>query len=148
MLAKLNHYGIRGIPLEWLKSYLAHRKQVVLYDTVSSEKEITCGVWQGSILGPLLYFIYINDLAQITTKAFSVLFVDDTNLFVAGKNLLELYDIMNSELINVLKWLKVNKLSLNIHNTHIVLLNKNKPRHNVSIKIDSHEIDKTTHTKF
>ncbi len=95
------------------------------------------------ILGLLLFLIYINGLAEITTKTFSVCFVDDTNLFVVGKNLYELSEIMNSELINVSKWLKVNKLSLNTGKTHYI-----KPWHNLLIKIDNLGIDQTTHTQF
>lgn len=115
LLKKLCHYGINGTALTWFESYLKNRTQFVTYNKIaSSSKNIKCGVPQGSILGPLLFLIYINDLNNICEHTFSILFADDTNLFISGTNIDDLCTKINDELKNVSKWLKVNKLSLNI----------------------------------
>ena len=75
---------------------------------------ITCGVPQGSVLGPLLFFIYINDLINSTTKLSTILFADDTNMFCSGKDMHELEITVNSELTRVQEWLTLNQLTLNI----------------------------------
>ena len=115
LLDKLCHYGIRGNALSWFKSYLTGRKQFVTYNGVaSSTKVITCGVPQGSILGPLLFLLYINDLYNICSTSIPILYADDTNLFYKGKDIDTLVSYINMELKNISTWLKVNRLSLNI----------------------------------
>ena len=79
LLRKLYCYGIRGIAHDWMNSYLSHRSQYVLYEEVKSQKAVTCGVQQGSILGPLLFLLYINDMASVSNVLFPILFADDTD---------------------------------------------------------------------
>ena len=117
LLDKLYHYGIRSISNDWAKSYLKNRKQFVQYDdAISDWKEIVCGVPQGSILGPKLFILYINDICNISELMKFVLFADDTNILCIKKhdNYLSLCDLVNMELIKLSKWFSVNKLSLNI----------------------------------
>ena len=89
LLKKLDFYGIRGTPNDWLKSYLSNRTQYTTYNNVSSTcQTISCGVPQGSILGPLLLFlIYVNDLAYVSDLLFTLMFADDTKCIVTGKHL-------------------------------------------------------------
>ena len=87
LISKLYKYGIRGPTLEWFKSYLSNRQQYVqIHKTKSDTEPITCGIPQGSILGPLLFIIYINDLAQVSEVLFTILFADDTTVTTQGDN--------------------------------------------------------------
>ena len=95
LLQKLYHYGFRGQVLSWLKSYLSDRQQYVLYNNVSSSnKPITCGVPQGSIRGPLLFILYINDIISSSNLLYYILFADDTNLLYSHANILELIKML------------------------------------------------------
>ena len=95
LLQKLEQYGIRGIPLQWFKSYLTDRKQYVsVCGNTSKTLEIKCGVPQGSVLGPLLFLLYINDLAKVSKKLTFFLFADDTNIYYESSNILDIQKLL------------------------------------------------------
>ena len=100
---KLYKYGIRGVAYDWIKSYLEERKQYVSFKKHdSSTMDIKCGVSQGSILGPLLFLIYVNDISNVSSILLTLLFADDTNVFVTGK-IYQIYFqqwIVNSVVLN------------------------------------------------
>ena len=121
LLDKLEKYGIRGNSLKLIENYLSNRKQIVnLNRTYSTELKITCGVPQGSILGPLLFSIYINDLPS-ASKFETRLYADDTALMLSRMELNDLNKSVNKELSKVESWLNANKLSLNYSKTKYLL---------------------------
>ena len=122
LLAKLENYGIRGVINSWFRSYLTDRKQTTEVNNVVSEAETTlCGVPQGSVLGPLLFLLYINDIYKSSSLFSFYLFADDTSIILTNNNLKELETLVNCELGNVNDWLKANKLSLNIKKLNFVI---------------------------
>ena len=104
LLNKLSKYGIRGVAHKWVSSYLYGRQQCVSFNKNKSKTySISCGVPQGSILGPLLFLLYVNDIAQVSTISFPILYADDTNLFLQGKCLNTLIEKMNLELQKIVE---------------------------------------------
>ena len=115
LLQKLDHYGIRGSSLQWFESYLTGRLQCVSINNHSSSLgKVTCGVPQGSVLGPLLFLIYINDLPNVSKLLSFFLFADDKNIHFETENITKLQCKINEELLKVKSWLELNKLALNI----------------------------------
>ena len=118
---KHEHYGIRGLALEWVKSFFSERAQFVEFNNApSSPQGISFGVPQGSILGPLFYILYVNDLNNASLLDV-ILFADDTNLFISHNDPGCLNDTLNSELNNLLTWFAANRLSLNLSIKTIIL---------------------------
>ena len=122
LLDKLNHYGFRGIINSWFSSYLKNRTQTTQVDRHISDKAVVgCGVPQGSVLGPLLFLLYVNDIHRCSNKLRFYLFADDTNILYADKNLKDLETTVNNELQNLYNWLTANKLTLNIKKSNFVI---------------------------
>ena len=126
--------------------------QYVSLNNVNSKiLPVTCGVPQGSILGPLLFILFINDITNVSTSTKLIMFADDTNLFFKHENVNQLFANVNKELKKVSKWFKLNKLSLNIKKTNFIIFrNKNKiiKTESLNITIDNIVIDQVYSTKF
>ena len=122
LLSKLHHYGIRGVLNDWFSSYLSGRVQTTeVKMTVSSKVTTPCGIAQGSVLGPLLFLIYINDIPNSSSKLSYCLFADDSNMLFADNNLRSLEATVNNELKNECDWLTANKLTLNTKKSYFVI---------------------------
>ena len=134
---------VLGVLLEWFKSYLTGRNQYVFYNGESSDlKPISCGVPRGSVLGPLLFLLYINDLPNVSTKMKFFLFADDTNIYFEADDMLKVEKVVNNELKKLYLWLNVNRLSLNASKTNYIIFHPyNKPlKKHITIKINKKAI--------
>ena len=118
------YMGIQGYTGVYPWSLLSKRssKKCVVNGELSGSCAVTCGVPQGSLIGPLLFLIYINDLPNCLTKALPRMYADDTSVSIAASSLPELELALNAELANLREWLNVNKLSLNIAKTELMLI--------------------------
>ena len=148
LLQKLNHCGIRGISNDWIKNYLKGRHQFVVYDKTSS---VTNTIPQGSILGPLPFLLYINDLPKCSSSLDFILFADDTNI-ICSNDPDTLETVLNKDLHIISNWFKLNKLSLNVAKTnYMIFKNKYSPttsKHRVNISIDNNQLSQVKTTKF
>lgn len=112
---KMEKYGISGVPLKWSYSYLSDRIQFVqIANTKSEHLTMKCGILQGSTLSPLLFFLYINELANSSSVLKFRIFIDDTNIFYSSKNLDELQNVMNNELSKVYKYCMTGCFSISL----------------------------------
>ena len=136
LLRKLEHYGIRGLANNWFKSYLSNRQQFVSINGYNSKNQtMKYGVPQGSVLGPLLFLIYINDLHNAIKYSTVHHFADDTNLLVVGKDLLNIQKQINLDLRYLCGWLNANKISLNASKTELIIFRDPRKIYNHELKI-------------
>jgi len=151
LLQKLCYYGIRGLPLQLLENYLSNRKQYVhIYNSDSSLTNISCGVPQGSILGPLFFIIFVNDIVYCSNILKFILYADDTNVFLTASNISNAITVANTELEKLSNWFKANCLMLNVNKSSFIVFSKNAKHvtNNEHIKIDNVIIKQVTSTKF
>ena len=148
---KLEHYGIRGLALDWVKSYFSNRLQYVQFnDHYSNSKNVLCGVPQGSILGPLFFLLYINDICNVSEIVNLILFADDTNIFLSHNDHNYLVNTLNVEINKLFDWFNINKLSLNLKKTKCMVFKARQRRYcpNIQLKIDDRCIDQVSETVF
>ena len=129
----------------WFQSYLNNRKQICkINNSLSTFQNVSCGIPQGSSLGPLLFLIHINDLPDSLEITEPAMFADDTNLTVTGETSAEIQNKLEGEIQNVLKWLRTNKLTLNEKKTEYMLIGSAKRlkqiQNDLIIKINDHVI--------
>ena len=151
LLKKLDHYGIRGTPNNWFRSYLSDRKQYVsVSGTNSSFKSINHGVPQGSVLGPLLFLIYINDLPNALVYSDAFIFADDTALLYSDKNLKRIRKRLNIDLKLLVHWLHTNKIGLNVDKTEAILFRsaKKKVDYDLKLKLNGKKLQLVTPVRY
>ena len=152
LLKKLQFYGFRGKAHDWIKNYLTNRKQFVAYNNSHSQLgDVTIWVPQGSILGPLLFLLYVNDIYAISKQMSCIQFADDTTLLASGNNLTDLTCVVNTELRNINQWINLNKLSLNIAKTSYMVMSGSSRKfdtNNCKIFINDQCIEQVNQTKF
>ena len=140
LFKKLEHYGIRGMALAFFQSYLRNRKQYVSCNNTTSFISTTeYGVPQGSVLGPLLFIIYVNDIVNAVRGIKIRLFADDTALFIHGKDVETIYNKMRDCLIRISEWFKCNRLTLHLNKTCYSIFHG--PKKKISRMYDKMSID-------
>ena len=151
LLAKLEHYGIRGRALDLLTSYLQGRTQYVSYGGFESDRgEVSCGVPQGSVLGPLFFLLYVNDMGRACRELSLVLFADDTNIFAEDRNAESLFSKVNQGLQGLSTWFKCNRLTLNLKKTEYVFFRGpgDQSPDDLSLSVGAEEIRRVDGARF
>ncbi|KAK3087111.1 hypothetical protein FSP39_001840 [Pinctada imbricata] len=154
LIDKMKYYNFTNETLNWLESYLSNRTQTVHIGNVSSNlSAITCGVPQGSVLGPVLFLLYINDLPLHVKNSILDLFADDATLHKANNNLLEIERDMNEDMDHISAWCKENRMVINESKTKCILVGARQkisrlPTTTLSLKVNDKLIDNLTSDKL
>ena len=149
LVEKLDYYGVKDHALGWFKSYLNNRAQYTqIGETLSDVGYIKHGVPQGSVLGPLLFLLYINDITESSKILQFYLFADDTTIFYSDKTNPETEALLNTELSKVSDWLAANKLSLNVGKSNFLHFHHGNTKHLINIKIDDTSVEEKESTKY
>ena len=151
LLHKLDHYGIRGLPNKWFQSFLSGRSQYTsIKDKSSNKLPTTHGVPQGSVLGPLLFILYINDLNKAIIHSYVHHFADDTNLLYCNKSLKKINKQVNHDLKHLCQWLRSNKISLNASKTEIIIFKHKQTiiTKHMNFRVSGQKINTTTSVKY
>ena len=139
LLEKLDHYGIRGISNDWFRSYLSDRSQFVSINGFNSDyKTIKYGVPQGSVLGPLLFLIFINDLNTAIKHSETFHFADDTCLLNIKDSVKQINKVVNKDLKFLVQWLNANRISLNVAKTEFVIFRRKKKHLDCDLNLKLH----------
>ena len=150
LVRKLDSYGIRGVPLALIISYLTGRKQAVIVNGVTSDfMNINIGVPQGSVLGPLLFLIYVNEIPFISDLFSTCLFADDTTLIFESSSSFDLVNMCNSGLDLFHEWCCSNRLSINVSKTNAMLISNIHALTDVSnVFLNGNQINYTSSVRF
>ena len=148
LINKLHHYGIRGLAGQLIKNYLSNRTQRTKINNVfSNYNNITSGIPQGSILGPLLFILYINDMPH-SSNFIVRLFADDACLILANKDQKLLEITVNQELQKIEDWIQINKLTVNYEKSKFVIFNRKNSTKQFRIKMQGNQIEQLTDIKY
>ena len=149
LLRTIQRFGITGTAYKWFESYLCDRTQRTIFNDCTSGPLVnTLGVPQGSVLGPILFIMYINDMRRVLRFCDINLFADDTVLFIATKNLAFAITHLNEDLRSLSKWLKFKQLKLNVDKTKFMIISRSRTNENASVEIYGEIIERVGEIKY
>jgi hypothetical protein len=149
LIKKLGQYGICGNAVTWFTDYLSNRSQAVqINNALSDFMPITTGVPQGSVLGPVLFLIFINDLPSCLVHSSNSLYADDTEIHASGKTLLEVQALLQQDLDNLVNWFKKNKLTINVNKSLCMIFSSGLRQGELCLYMDGVRVECVPFTKY